>query len=548
MNELRRNWTRHLAVIVGYMLVRTAFYPFSDGHMSLYAGLRLSSLLVLPYRYWPTVVACDVFCLTQNVIECGAQFGIRWVLLDMIPGSITAMPVIWWCRERLNLFPNRRQINFMALFVAAAGVAATWTLMNCIAMTTVKDSKDTYPMSLVLVLTVFIGQYVGMLAVLPWPVMARAAWMSRQPLQQRLRSAVRPLFAIDTLILLASTALCLFLLSRNNHNDVRHIALMVIFIPMVWLLVKQDWRAVAVAGTPCLLFIAELIDSEPTPTVLQVEGFIALCLTGLFALGARISSQQQQKDRERREARQAILLARQSMQLNEARLRKTAQALELMGSALNLSHHQLLARFRHQMPANEAQRYYRQASSTRSQVNGLADSMHPSAWRERGLPAALRETIARVLAGAGVAYRCEIKGYNLHQLTPNLHTAIYRLACESVAYVNTQMICSSVRLHLREGTTRQVRWAMLCVEGSVETSHINDAVYDVGERQFLASKLGAYGLDLEALRNHAQLFGGLLHERTTAKGVRVTCLLVDEQPLRQVQRNHVSLPVNPWIA
>ncbi|GFZ85966.1 MASE1 domain-containing protein [Dyella caseinilytica] len=545
--ELRSHWARHLAVIAGYMLIRTLFHPFTDGHMSLYAGLRLGALLLLPYRYWPAVVACDIFCLAQTTIECAGQLGTHWAMWNMLPGSITAQPIAWWCRERMGLFPNKRQVNFMALFVAIAGVSATWTLFNCITMLSATDPTQPLKLSATLVAAAFTGQYMGMLATIPWALMARVEWESKLPVRQRWQRISHHVFAADTLIMLAGTAIFLFLLSRNNHNDVRHIALRVVFVPMVWLLVKQDWRAVAVSGTPCILFLGALLDSIPNPTVAQAEGFIALCLTGLFALGTRITSQQQQKEHERRQAKRAILLAQQSMQLNETRMRKTAQALELAGSVLHLSHHQLLTRFRNMLPANEAMRYDRQATATQSQVSGLADSMHPSAWRQRGLPAALHETIARVLAEAGVAYRCDIKGATLSDLSPSMHTAIYRQACESVTYVNMQMVCSSVRVRLRVGITRQVHWAMLCVDGTVEPTHINDAVYDIGEREFLASKLGAYGLNLDAMRNHAYLFNGLIHERMTHKGMRISCLFVDE-PMRHVQRPIVPTPANPWIA
>jgi two-component system, NarL family, sensor histidine kinase FusK len=81
----------------------------------------------------------------------------------------------------------------------------------------------------------------------------------------------------------------------------------------------------------------------------------------------------------------------------------------------------------------------------------------------------------------------------------------------------------------------------------VEPARINDAVYDIGERQFLAPRLGAYGLDLDAMRNHAYLFNGIIHERMTHKGMRVSCLFVDE-PMRQVQRPAAPVSVNPWIA
>jgi two-component system, NarL family, sensor histidine kinase FusK len=547
VKELRGNWARHLAVLAGYMLVRTLFHPLTNGHMSLYAGLRLASLLLLPYRYWPTVVACDISCLGLTTFKCAGQLGSHWAMWNMLPGSITAQPVVWWCRERLGLFPNKRQVNFVALFAAIAGVSATWTLFNCITITSATDPTQPLPLSVTLVLSVFIGQYMGMLATIPWALIVRSEWLSASTWRERLQHIGRQVFATDTLIMLIGTAFTVFLLSINNHNDVRHIALMVIFVPMVWLLVKQDWRAVATAATPCVLFIGALIDDKPDLVIVQVEGFIALCLTGLFALGARISSQQQQKEHERRQARRAILLARQSMQLNETRMRKTAQALELAGNVLHLSHHQLLARFRNVLPDNEALRYYRQATATQSQVSGIADSMHPSAWRERGLPAALNETIRRVLAGVGVAYHCQIKGSRLSDLTTGLHTAIYRQACESVAYINTQMVCSSIRLRLRTGITHHVPWVMLSIDGTVEPSHINDAIYDISERQFLASTLGAYGLDMDAMRNHAYLFNGIVHEHVTRKSMRISCLLVDE-PMRHLQRSSAPIATNPWIA
>jgi len=160
--------------------------------------------------------------------------------------------------------------------------------------------------------------------------------------------------------------------------------------------------------------------------------------------------------------------------------------------------------------------------------------MYPSAWRQRGLSAALHETIADALREAAISYRCRITG-SLDDLTPGIHAAIYRLACESVMHINGQVVCSSIRLGIRSGTTEKGHWVALRVEGKLDESHINDAIYDTTERDMIGSRLGAYGLGLVALHNHARLFSGELRSKVTHNGLRLTYMLVDaiNRPMEQ---------------
>jgi two-component system, NarL family, sensor histidine kinase FusK len=203
---------------------------------------------------------------------------------------------------------------------------------------------------------------------------------------------------------------------------------------------------------------------------------------------------------------------------------------------MHLSQHQLLNRFDGLLSSHEAMRYQRQAAATRSQVIQIIDRLHPAAWRENGLPAALHDTIGRTLREVGIAYRCELKGQGLPGMTADVQTAIYRMACESIVHINAQMICSRVQVLLRTGITRKLRWAVLRVDGIVEPARINDEVYDLGERQLLASKLGAHDLDPVMLRDYVRLFDGQLHVRTRAKRLRVSCLLVDKPAVDGKQR------------
>lgn len=544
---LKREWTRHVVVAVGYLAIYMALWPFNQPHWGILSALRVVSLLFLPYRYWLTLPLMDVVGQSFNVLP-HTDFGLSWTIISMIPITCAIMPVVWWCREKMDLFPNRQQINFHVLLLCSAlcSLVMASLVMAAIAHSFYSPGHP-FPVHGIAWLGLFMGKYIAIITILPWILMARAELISTTPWKPRLQAFARKLIAADTLILLLSVVLFLLWFHHlHNHEDAKRLSYLAMYMPIAWVTLKPGWRAAAVGGTPAILCTISLLDWHDinVADTVGTETFIALVMTCLFILGARVTARRQQEEQGRLDTERAIVLARQNIHLSELRLKKTAQALELASSAMTLAHHQILGRFRHLLAPNEMQRYFRQASSTQNQVRRLADSMHPSAWRERGLPAALQETIARALTEVGVAYHCYVKGLGSNDLTLNTNTAIYRLACESVAYVNTQMVCSRIRLRLRSGVTGQVRWIVLCVDGTVEPVSINDSVYDIGERQFLASKLGAHGLDVDGLRNHVQLFGGQLHLRTMTTGVRIACLLIDEP----MQRAAVSAEVNPWIA
>jgi two-component system, NarL family, sensor histidine kinase FusK len=543
---LKRAWSRHVAVAAGYLLIYMALRPLNEPYWGVLSALRLVFLLFLPYRYWLTLPFMDMVGQSFNVLT-HTEFGLSWTIISMIPSILIAMPIVWWCREKLDLFPNRQQTNFHVLLLCSAlSSLAMASLVMAAVVHSFYSPGHPYPVGWITWPGVFMGKYIAVIFVLPWALMARAELTSSTPWKSRVQSFAKQLVAPDTLIFLLSAALFLLWFALRDFEDARRLSYLATYIPIVWVTLKPGWRATALGGTPAILCTISLLEwhGVDTPYMVGTETFIALVMTCLFILGSRVTARRQQEEQDRLDAERAIVLARQNIHLSEQRLRKTAQALEVAGSAMTLSHHQILTRFRHLLAPSEIQRYFRQASATQSQVSRLAESMHPAAWRERGLPAALRETIARALTEIGVAYRCEIKGFGAADLSASTHTAIYRLACEAVAYVNTQMICSCVRLRLRGGLTGQVHWIALCVDGLVEPAQINDAVYDIAERQFLGSKLGAHGLDLDGLHNHARLFGGQLHQRTTTSGVRIACLLVDE-PMRRAE---VRAEINPWIA
>jgi len=220
--------------------------------------------------------------------------------------------------------------------------------------------------------------------------------------------------------------------------------------------------------------------------------------------------------------------------------------LENLGSKLHVTNSRLIEQMRRILPHVDSQGYLKQARAAQNQVYALAESMHPQAWRERGLPAALNETIGRALDEAGMAYRCVIGGRGLSRMSVPVLTAAYRSVCEAVVYVSSRPTCTSVRVLLRGGETNGKQWLTLRVEG-LHTPRVEVAAASYEpERQRLATKLGASSLDGDQLRDLVSIFSGELHLRSSDEYERVTVLLHD-MPYDAEGTDNGPEPMRLWV-
>lgn len=540
-------WFNQVAVVVAYAVTYILLRPVSDAHFPVTAGLRLSCLLLVPYRFWPALVVGELLPLAYFDFLCLAQFGPMAVLLETMPPIALAMPIVWWCKSRLALFPNKRLINVKTLLICGLLVSLVWALVNFGTMATVRLPAGTPPLRLksLMVVGLFVGKYISILAVVPWVLIAKMDY-SAGLLRSRLQRFAKSRLLIETVGLILPALIALSWLSLHGNEDAKQLTRMVMFLPVLWLTIRYGWRAAVLGGTLAIICICIAIASRPEPDLLQAQAFIAFAVTTLFAIGARITAQNLQEMRRRLDAKGAMELARKGLYQGELRMRQTATALEQVRSTLQLSHGRLLDRFKHLLQASESQNFYRQAAATSSQVYRLADSMHPVAWRDRGLASALQETIARTLDEAGMAYFCQIKGRGLNQLDPCIQAAIYRLACETVVYICGEETCLTITLSLRGGETNGERWAVLRLEGEVQELQMMDPSYRKLEREYLAARFGANGLGLASMRDHANLYEGELHVKSTHEKLRITFLLQD---VRKREREQSTAPAQTqlWV-
>jgi hypothetical protein len=86
---------RHVAVVIAYVLGYELLRSFTVSHWILTAGLRLSCLLLTPYRYWPALAVGELLPLAYLGYDCYDQFGLAWSIAAAIPPVVLGMPIVW---------------------------------------------------------------------------------------------------------------------------------------------------------------------------------------------------------------------------------------------------------------------------------------------------------------------------------------------------------------------------------------------------------------------------------------------------------------------
>jgi two-component system, NarL family, sensor histidine kinase FusK len=543
----RNEWLAQIGVAVGYALLYLVLHPITTAHWPIHAGVRLACLLLLPYRFWPALLIGEAVPNFYEVLPCLDTLGRNWVIARSIPPLLPIMPIVWWCREKMPSFPAKHLVDIKALIVCILLCSVGGMLYSSLAYSLLNqpDQGVSLPRASILFL---LGPYLAILTVMPWAVMAKLDYRPGQ-LRKQLRQLGSSKLFLDMVVLLIPSVLILAWTKSNVKDPYDQIASFAMFLPMAWLTLKHGWRAAAISGTIAIVCICIPIPLENgmDPKNYVTMAFLAIGVTSLFALGARISVQLMQEEQERHSALNVQRLARQTMQLGEQRMRQTSQALEYLAGTLHVTNSRLLEQMRRIVPNIESHAFYRQAMAAQTQVYQLAESMHPVAWRERGLPAALNDTVARALDEAGIAYRCEIAGRGFTRLAPSVLTVTYRVVCEAIVYVTSRLACNRVRVVLRGGETHGRRWVVFSVEGVLEDTGVANAVYFSGERQRLAMKLGASTLDVPEMRDQVSIFDGFLHMRAPKGKLRITALLHDMQQEAQRPASTTSAPLRLWV-
>lgn len=540
-------WLTQVGICFGYALAFVGIHSITSApaHWHLYAGLQVICLLMVPYRYWTALIIGEAIPNAYDAWQCLGDFGPTWVAIRMIPELLFAMPVVWWCRSRLIIFPTKHLVNIKALLACLFLVSLGLSAYSYALISTLHITSGPYRLGPLLAGIYVVGNYSGLLTLVPWALIARLDYR-RGHIKERLKRIWSDKLLADACGIAVPTIVVMAWFAAKTDLTQATVIEMAMIVPAGWLTAKHGWRAAALIGTLILICNGFLQPDLPTTSnVVEITAVLCLAVSALYALGAKVTAQNLRDERERVVIQEAQQMARQNLVLSERRMRRTAERLEFVAGTLHVTNRQVLEHMRRVLPNIESHSFYKRAVMAHEQVYKLAESLHPSAWRDRGLPAALNETIARALDEAGISYRCEIAGRGFTSLESSVHSALYRTACEAIVHVTSNLSCSRVKLTVRAGETNQRRWVVVRVEGFLDSNEIANAVYFSEHRRDLATKLGANLTSVEEMRAHSNAFDGKLHVRSTEERTTVTALLHSQ--IAGAQKKNVPAPLQLWV-
>jgi glucose-6-phosphate-specific signal transduction histidine kinase len=537
------SWVRraavHGAVALGYALAYMAIRPLSVSYWPFAAGLRVACLMLVPRRYWSALVVGEVIPLTYFNMQCLDDAGITWVVLSSVPFIALGMPVMNWFRNRAGLFPTPGMVNITRLLGCLLALSVMWASINYITLATVQLRSGLYVIPSGMWMMYLIGNYTVLLLVVPWAIMIRIRgrrhiwplWRLRTPINHPL---VRDL-GIATMVLMTMVAWY-----RIASGSLQSTLLMAMFFPAVWLTLKHGWRASVIGGTLSLASICGLLAWGTEPEAQQAQTLMAMAITSLYFFGARISEQGRAYGRVQQHARDDKNVARDALAQGEDRLQRTSHALDCMAVLVQSDYIDALKRY---VPTDEWHNFYGQAEQLRRSLLHLSESLYPSAWRERGLGAALHDAIGKALREAGLCYECDTVGRELRFLSPALQAALYRVACDAVTVLAASPACIGMHMAVRTGRRQGRRWIVLRIQSQEDSMNVAQAVLQGKQRHSVSAALGASLRSAEEARKLVRVFDGLMTMRELSDGKRIAMLLCDQAP-------HAAMPtaaIRLWV-
>lgn len=540
----RHALVNHVVACLGYAVCYALLRDVSVSHWNLPAGLRVACLLLFPYRYWPALLIGETIPVSYHAWHCIDDFGWRWSALAAVPPILPLMAIVAWARHNARLLLGSHQINMpMLLGVILAGAAITATDNTMVVSAVTLPAGEALPtLDTQVVFGYFLGNYLGALAIAPTAI-AIYLWHIRRPAAGHETALWRSRLAKDLLIGVLTPLLVLMGLVFSSQGDSMQVFRMAMFLPVVWLTSRHGWQGAALGGTLASLAVTMTSSIVRDPAVIQAQALIAFAITTLLMLGSRIAHQAHADHATHMDTLRGFQLAQQGLYLEELRLRQAADTLENIGLTIRENHNRLLDRLRHVLPSNEERTYSRQVALAQHEMHRLANALYPRGWRERGVPATLREgPFAQAIHMAGAGYRCELSGRGLSQLAPDVHMALYRLACEVLVYVLSRGPMQDIHLQLRGGHTNGRRWVVMRLEGQrgPNVTHTTDIDghpdADAQSWKQAMTLLGASGLGISSIRDRTHIYGGDVHLREHGPMVGVTLLLHDSLRTATIHR------------
>lgn len=500
---------RQIAVMLGYAAGYASLRAISFSHWSVFAGFELAALILLPYRYWAALAVGEMMTLGSVAIDCASSFGWTWALFKAFPSICLVMPIVFVCREHLNLARRRGDfVNSMVLVLCAGLAAVAVAGYNTLILSFAPRPPGYAPLH-EWMLRYMLGHFLGILTLTPLIIVLRDATRGRTLRGLALQLRDSRLLVDSVGVLIPALGLLIWMGSRAAlGSDVRYMAQVAMFLPLVVLALRHGWQGAAIGGAAASTAIVVLMPARYDYATLQAQTLIAFVIPTMLIIGTRISAWRRQEQQEKQDMRSALTLAQRNYYEGEQQLRQAAYMLREM--------HRIGARWlRYPSTVDECQRTRPWVEAT----SRLIEHFDPLDGQRRSLPLALeRGSLAQVLTQYQVPFRTDYHG-GVSALPPRLHLAIYRMVCGGVAHLAEQDALGKIVINVRCRHYQSRQWVVLRILGMEEPGVTSS------ESRLRALRQLSRHNSFQAIRDGAATFGGAARQRTRNRWRHLTIVL-----------------------
>jgi hypothetical protein len=296
-------------------------------------------------------------------------------------------------------------------------------------------------------------------------------------------------------------------LRATVDSDVRYMAQVAMFLPLVTLALRHGWQGAAIGGAAASIAVVVLMPARYDHATLQAQTLMAFVIPTMLIIGTRITAWHRREQQEKQEMRAALMLAQRNYYEGEQELRRAAYLLrdmQRMGSRW----------LRYPGTVDEYQRARPWVEAT----SRLIEYFDPLEGQGRSLPHALQKGgLAQVLAEHHVPFAA-----NYHRgvsaLPAGLHLAIYRMICGGVAHLAERGALGEVVIDVRCHRYRSRPWVVLRLFGLDEPNVSSES------RLRALRQLSRHN-SFQAIHDGAATFGGAARQRTRGRWHHLTVVL-----------------------
>lgn len=277
----------HLAVATAYAVLYLVLVQVSDGLWAITAGLRLSFLLLTPYRFWPALLVAEAVPLGFHLPEIARHSGWTAAWLCALPPIATGMPVVALFRRKGALVMERGAINAGALISCALSLSVVWAAINYAILWTAKapPTEPVFHVNANQFLMMLVGQYAGFVTMLPI-VLVTVLNYRPLPIQQTVNQLANSRLVTDMVLFLVPAIGLLFAVAPSCSPQVASVCQILMFAVLAMLTVKHGWAAAAVGSAGIIATIALTGPARACTGLMASQAVACFAVTCLLLLGA----------------------------------------------------------------------------------------------------------------------------------------------------------------------------------------------------------------------------------------------------------------------